>query len=39
MAKPSPVSTGELNPLLSLHIQPIDLVVFQGAFVSSTYET
>ena len=24
------ISTGKLNPLLNLHIRPINLVVFQG---------
>ena len=31
MAKRLPISTGKLNPLLDLHIRPIDLVVFEGA--------
>ncbi len=39
MAKPSPVSTGLLNTLLCLHVQPINLVVFQGALVILTYES
>ncbi len=36
MAKLSPVSTGKLNTLLCLHVQPINLVVFQGALVLKT---
>ena len=32
MAKSSPFSIGLLNTLLRLHVQPINLVVFQGAF-------
>ncbi len=27
-----PISTGQLNPLLSLHLQPINLVVYQGPY-------
>ncbi len=34
----SPVSTGLLNGLPHLHVQPINLIVFQGAFVLETYE-
>ena len=34
----SPVSTGLLNGLPHLHVQPINLIVFQGAFVLLTYE-
>ena len=26
-----PISTGQLNPLLDLHTQPINLVVYQGS--------
>ncbi len=33
MAKLLPVSTGKLNTLLCLHVQPINLIVFQGALV------
>ena len=29
MAKLSTISTGQLNPLLDLHLRPINLVVFQ----------
>ena len=32
MANPSPISIGLLNTLPCLHVQPINLVVFQGAF-------
>ena len=32
-ANHSPVSTGLLNELPHLHVQPINLIVFQGAFV------
>ena len=32
MAKLSSVSTGKLNTLPCLHIQPINLVVYQGTF-------
>ena len=32
-ANHSPVSTGLLNRLPYLHVQPINLIVFQGAFV------
>ncbi len=31
VVKRSSVSTGQLRRLLALHIQPINLVVFQGA--------
>ncbi len=33
MANHLPVSTGKLNTLLCLHVQPINLVVFKGALV------
>ncbi len=32
MVKRSSVSTGKLNTLRCLHIQPINLVVYQGTF-------
>jgi hypothetical protein len=32
MANRSPVSTGKLKTLLFLHVQPINQVVFLGAF-------
>jgi len=34
-----PVSTGRLKQLLALHHQPINLVVFQGAFGPKSNET
>src|SRR6056297_1957534 len=39
MVKPSPVSTGKINTLPCLHVQPINLVVFYGALVLLTYES
>jgi len=33
------ISTGKLKTLLSLHIQPINLVVFQGPYRSNLEET
>ncbi len=32
MSRPRPISTGLLKTLLSLHIQPINLVVYQGSY-------
>jgi hypothetical protein len=39
VVKYSPVSTGQLRRLLALHHQPINLVVFQGAFGPKSNET
>ena len=39
VAKLSSVSTGQPRPLLTLHIQPINLVVFQGAPGPKSNET
>ncbi|MFM2216535.1 MAG: hypothetical protein RL240_853 [Planctomycetota bacterium] len=36
MVKRSSVSTGKLNTLRCLHIQPINLVVYQGTFAYAT---
>jgi hypothetical protein len=32
-SSPRPISTGQLNSLLSLHIRPIYLVVYQGSYL------
>jgi len=29
---PRPISTGQLNALLRLHIRPINLVIYQGPY-------
>jgi hypothetical protein len=34
-----PISTGKLKTLLSLHTQPINLVVYQGPYSSKLEET
>ena len=31
--KPSTISTGSLNPLLSVHVRPIQLVVYQRSYL------
>ena len=31
-SSPRPISTGQLNTLLCLHLQPINLVVFKGSY-------
>ena len=32
-SRPRPISTGLLKTLLPLHIQPINLVVYQGSYL------
>ena len=39
MVKCSSVSNGKLNTLPCLHIHPINLVVYQGTFATSSNET
>ncbi len=37
-SRPRPISTGLLKTLLPLHIQPINLVVFQGSYPVTWWE-
>ncbi len=33
-SSPRPISTGQLNTLLHLHLRPINLIIFQGSYFS-----
>ena len=32
LSRPQPISTGQLNTLLRLHLQPINLIFFEGFY-------